>query len=126
VGTLDAVIRHDRSVPLPKHGAAAVIRRVTQGESLLFGGSALSAAAAAQLPHSRTAIRFDFGAAAYDRGQANRYQSMLAGYERAWSPWTEESAREYTNLPPGSTPSGCAHETPMASSDRRRPIASSF
>jgi diguanylate cyclase (GGDEF)-like protein len=100
-GALEAIVRHDRRVAAPPHRGAALIRNVTQAGTQVFGGSALAAATAPRLAHSRTAIRFDFGSTAYDRAHANRYASRLEGYEQGWSPWSRETTREYTNLPPG-------------------------
>jgi signal transduction histidine kinase/DNA-binding response OmpR family regulator len=94
-GGTEGLFRHDSSVPMLAGGGPALIRRVAHGERTLFGGAALTAQAP-ELEHSRRSLRFDFGGSG-----ATAFQYRLDGYEQEWSPWTEESFKEYTNLPAG-------------------------
>ncbi|HEY0157068.1 MAG TPA: ATP-binding protein [Thermoanaerobaculia bacterium] len=94
-GATEGLFRYDAAVPLRASGGPALIRRVAQGERTLFGGAAV-AAQAPELEHSRRSLRFDFGGSG-----AAAFQYRLEGYEQEWSPWTEETFKEYTNLPGG-------------------------
>lgn len=51
---------------------------------------------------SQNALRFEFAALTFDANSAVQYRSLLEGFDPQWSQWTNEDARSYTNLPPGS------------------------
>lgn len=46
-------------------------------------------------------ISFDYSAASFPIAKGISFQYMLENYDKAWSDWTTESKKEYTNLPPG-------------------------
>ena len=80
----------------------AFIRRISlQGDSLLFAGMDESIKQIPEIAFSRNAMRFAFAAPSYDGMEANRYQFFLEGFDEDWSDWTDESKRDYTNLPAG-------------------------
>ena len=54
------------------------------------------------LPYSMNGLRFEYAATSFDNALANRFQSILEGFDPHWSPWTDEPVRTYTNLPQGS------------------------
>jgi signal transduction histidine kinase/ligand-binding sensor domain-containing protein len=104
-GLSDGLVRYDPSVA--KNYQAdypALIRRVLVGEkTLLYGGAASSADAnrVPRLAYRNNAMRFEFAATSYDNSAENQYQSILEGFDTAWSDWSIENKRDYTNLPPG-------------------------
>lgn len=53
-----------------------------------------------RLPYQYNSLRFQF-AAPYYKGEENRFQFLLEGYDEQWSPWTNESFKEYTKIPEG-------------------------
>lgn len=60
-----------------------------------------STAASLDVPYSLNSLRFDFACPEYRSAGAVRYSSYLENYDHAWTPYTEEPAREYTRLPEG-------------------------
>ena len=44
------------------------------------------------------ALRFQFAAPSFDSLGANRYQVLMEGVDRGWTPWSAETYRDYTNL----------------------------
>ena len=89
-------LRYEPSAQPAAAGAPPpLIRTVTAGGSLV-------PVQAPVLAYARRALRFEFAVPSFDQPAAHVYQVLLEGYERAWSPWTAEPQKEYTNLPEGS------------------------
>jgi signal transduction histidine kinase/ligand-binding sensor domain-containing protein len=104
-GRDDGLIRFDPSIRQDyATDYSAIVRRVTLEDGrLLYGGAA--GGDAPQVPRlapGDNALRFEFAATWLASSRATRYQTMLEGFDPKWSPWTVESRRDYTNLPPGS------------------------
>jgi len=106
LGGTDGVVRFDTGVrgnsvrPFP-----TLVRLVEDrdGHPLFDGaGSGGGPGEALRLPHERSALHFEFALPAYDRPEANEYQTLLDGLELAWTPWSTRSVREFSNLPEGS------------------------
>jgi signal transduction histidine kinase/streptogramin lyase len=53
------------------------------------------------LPYKNNSLRFEYAATSYDNPSANQYQYFLQGFDKGWSAWTEETKKDYTNLPEG-------------------------
>jgi len=53
------------------------------------------------LPYDQNHLTFEFGGVCFSNPNATRYQWKLEGLENDWSPVTEESKAEYSNLSPG-------------------------
>ena len=87
------------SEPDTKHYAPISIRRVRVQDKVLFDG--LDHPALQQIVVGPRAGRFriEFAAAEYSGVGGVTYRTRLDGLEQNWSPWREESYREYTNLP---------------------------
>ena len=100
----DGLIRYDparRASP----GAMfpSLIRRVALRDGgALYAGGAGTAVPAPDLRYENNALRFEFAAPSFVDEAANRFQSYLEGLDDAWSEWSRETTRDYTNLPPGS------------------------
>ncbi len=92
------LVRYD-----PRQAAAAtgarppLVRSVSLGDSLLWGGD--GEATAAEVAHGAEAVRFAY--AAPGGAEAARYRTRLVGFDEGWSAWTAEAERAYTNLPAG-------------------------
>jgi signal transduction histidine kinase len=54
-----------------------------------------------EMPYEDNAIRLEFAAPVFGREEKVEYQYRLVGFDAAWSTWSNETRKEYTNLPPG-------------------------
>jgi signal transduction histidine kinase len=99
------VLRYDPAGAGTTEWACPVlIRRVSVGEDLIFGGDGLLPVGPGDgptLPFRRRALRFEFALPRFDVESASQYQVWLEGYDRTWSPWVSEPQKEYTNLSEG-------------------------
>lgn len=104
-GEADGLVRYDPKMTANAAAAfPALIRRVTAGEKTVLyggGGPAGTGKAQAPLPWGSNALRFEYAATSYHDLTANQYQTRLEGFDDNWSAWTDETRRDYTNLPPG-------------------------
>ena len=85
---------------------SALVRRVTvSGDSLIYGGTSPQLGQQelprVLLPYVRNAMRLEYAAPSYDDESANRYQYILEGLDKNWSNWSDETQKDYTNLPEG-------------------------
>ena len=53
------------------------------------------------VPHSSGALRFEVSVPFYREERLNEFQFRVAGFSDAWSEWTDEPVKEYTNLAGG-------------------------
>jgi ligand-binding sensor domain-containing protein len=101
-GGPEGLIRYDPRVTknyLPTFDA--IISRVEKaGGRQLYVGT--DARPIPELAFAENKLRFEFALPAYDQPEANRFQILLEGRDRAWSPWTGETYKEFTDLPNGS------------------------
>ncbi len=51
-----------------------------------------------RLPYSENAFRFEFAAPFFEDQASVEYQVRLEGSDSAWSPWSTETRKDYTNL----------------------------
>ncbi len=65
------------------------------------GAPSAQDAAPVQLPYEHNAVRLDFAAPGFGQEESVEYQYRLDGFDPSWSPWSSETKKEYTNLPPG-------------------------
>jgi signal transduction histidine kinase len=80
----------------------ALIRKVTMaGDSVLYFGSTASQPAIPDITYATNSLRFDFGAASFEDRSKLRFATYLQGFDKDWTPWTNEPFKEYTNLAPG-------------------------
>lgn len=101
LGTSDRVFRFNMQRPsLAFDAYPTVIRRVVQGDSVLYADGNLGQEEP-RLAYSSRALRFSFAALSYDAPSQTRYQNMLEGFDQEWSEWSTEVQRDYTNLPEG-------------------------
>ncbi|MCB0563936.1 MAG: response regulator, partial [Phaeodactylibacter sp.] len=103
ISTSEGLIKYDPGVEKADEPAfPALVRKVIiNGDSALFGGSATNMPPPV-LPYASNAIRFEYTALSYGRPEETRYQVWLKGFDRGWQEWTEETKKDYTNLPEGS------------------------
>lgn len=79
----------------------ALIRSVSFGQELLFGGSPNATAANIELNYnSSQSINFEFSATSYIDESNTEYSYLLEGYNSTWSEWGKFNLKEY-NLQEG-------------------------
>lgn len=95
-------LRYDLDKPLTGDSKFQThVRKVTAGQdSLLFGGE-LTYSLKPVLDYKVNGLRFEFAAQSWG-SNPNSYQYQLVGFDKDWSEWTEETRKDYTNLPEGS------------------------
>nr|WP_240956430.1 hybrid sensor histidine kinase/response regulator transcription factor [Wenzhouxiangella sp. XN79A] len=54
-----------------------------------------------RLPFQTGSLRFEYALAEFAEPDQHRYRVRLEGLDDTWSSWTEETRRDYTNLPGG-------------------------
>lgn len=96
------IVRFDPARAQPE-GCGALIRRVSTGKALLFGGTATPGRKAEKpvLSYRQGTLRFDFSSPEFAPGDDSGFQVRLDGYDPGWSAWTKDAFKEYTNLPEG-------------------------
>lgn len=83
-----------------------LIRKVIIGEdSLAYSGYCKKwknqAFLGSKLPYTKNSITFEYSAAYFTPSNGIEYSFFLEGYDNHWSMWTEQTKKEYTNLPEG-------------------------
>lgn len=101
-GSVEGLIRYDATVEgrTFNHPVTLVRRVATQSDSIVFGGWSRNGLPPS-LSHDHNALRFEYSLTSYDHPDANRFRTYLEDFDRGWSEWTEETKRDYTNLPEG-------------------------
>lgn len=105
LSTQNGLVHYDDTVPSSFFVDFPVLIRSVRGldsDSLLFGGARSALARTATvLPHGQNALRFEYAAPTYTRDAPAEYRVWLEGFDEDWSGWTDETRRDYTNLPGG-------------------------
>lgn len=105
IGGPEGLMRYDQSIERDYDADfPALIRRViADGDSIIFYGESSPAASfdGPILEYKDNALRFEYAAPTFDSPEENNYQVYLEGFDKAWSPWTTETKKDYTNLPEG-------------------------
>lgn len=101
-GGPDGLVRYDPNVQRARHADFTVLIRsvAVRGDSTVYAG-ADSEAGLIGLRYKDNALRFVFAAPSFDQEERNQYQYYLDGFDQDWSEWTEETQKDYTNLPEG-------------------------
>ena len=80
----------------------ALVRQVSAGSRIVFGGNRLAGSPELRLPPGSNAVDFQFASAAYGNSAAVAYQYLLDGADKDWSVWGKETEANYSGLGPGS------------------------
>ncbi|OJJ17459.1 hypothetical protein BKI52_26675 [marine bacterium AO1-C] len=114
-GTKEGAIHYSLSTPSPKTKFSVLLREITltgAKDSVIFGGnftntkgqSVLTPSSAYRyptLPYTYNGLRFNVGSTYYADAQKNQFRYWLKGFDKGWTTWTNETYKEYTNLPEG-------------------------
>ncbi len=97
IGTTDGVFRYEGAREYVPERATPMVRRVTTGEEpIAFLAQALPVLTARHRP-----LRIAYALPDFHLPERTRYQTLLGGIETDWSEWTDETHRDFTNLPGG-------------------------
>ena len=80
----------------------ALVREVTAGSRVVFGGNSAPGSPELRLPPASNAVDFEFAAASYGDSADTRYQYWLEGADSDWSAWGKQTEANYSGLGPGS------------------------
>lgn len=78
-----------------------------ESDSLIFGGFMPRGLVADSLrensifPHNLNTFRFEIAATMMQKSANRHFRFFLEGFDDNWLSWTQQSEKEYTNLPPG-------------------------
>ena len=113
-GSPDCLIRYDQgAIPSITDMCPALIREVlVHGDSLIFEGNSGSFATNMDKTMDNTSpeyifnsndhsVSFEYSAPFYMTRGEILFQCKLEGLEETWSDWTDQSQKDYTNLPRG-------------------------
>ena len=93
-----------------------LVRNVTTGDSLIFGGAYFNPNDTSTVPsilldqpdefkptltYDYNQLTFEYAATSYDDPTRNMYSYWLEGNDKVWSAWSNETKKEYTNLSAG-------------------------
>ncbi len=95
---------HPRRAPEEFVEFKTVISKATSGEKILHGTHDYSRdflEAGLGLSYRDNSVRFSYSAMFFEEPEKNNFQFRLEGYDKAWSSWSTEAYKEYTNLPEG-------------------------
>jgi signal transduction histidine kinase/DNA-binding response OmpR family regulator/ligand-binding sensor domain-containing protein len=104
IGSPSGLLRYDEGVAKNYQAEFHCLLRkvIVNGDSTIFAG--VSAADESALPTFNYAdhnLRFQFAATSFEVPSANHYQFFLDGFDEDWGNWTEETQKDYTNIPEG-------------------------
>ncbi len=104
--TSEGVVRYDASIhkKYDVNFPALVRRVIINGDSAIYFGDRKADRRAMNAPvlnYQNNALRFEYAALSFERPGANRFQVFLQGFDETWSGWTNETQKDYTNLPEG-------------------------
>ncbi len=102
----ESLVQYNKTIEPSKHDDFPTLLtqvKLTATDSLLLDGAiaTMSTMGGPRLPYRQNAIRFEFTSPSYERQGATQYQFTLDGSDKVWSEWTEETRKDYTNLPEG-------------------------
>ncbi len=80
---------------------APLVRQVSAGANIVYGGTTVPGAAELRLPPGTDAVRFQFASTSFKDAAVITYQYLLEGADRDWSVWEKEKEANYSGLGPG-------------------------
>lgn len=107
IGIDKGVLHLDYARYLQTQERPKVLLRGVQGidaahdEVLLYGGYGQQLKGLLTVDHPVNSFRFSFSAVDFAPYATIEYSYMLEGLEQSWSPWSDRTDREYTQLKPG-------------------------
>ena len=88
-----------------------LVKIVGDKDSTLFGGYFLSDGKANEtqgkeqqykLAYQNNSLHFEYASTLFEQQNSIEFSYQLEGFDKSWSPWSNKSEKDYTNLPSGS------------------------
>ena len=99
------VLSLDRLLRSGATSAASVfisgISTIENGQNLYYGAAPLARKPAIKIPHKQNSLDFSFISPVFDSYSPTEYSTMLKGYDKQFSSFSEESSRRYSRIPSG-------------------------
>ena len=97
------LIRYDFSKKvLNNSDYSALVRNVSiNRDSTIFFGSYLSNPVSPEISFKDNSIKFNYSATSFEGKNIIQFKTLLVGFDKDWSGWSTDDAKEYTNLEPG-------------------------
>ncbi|MFY0686329.1 MAG: response regulator [Cyclobacteriaceae bacterium] len=103
IGSLNSFIHVDPSRVYATNDFQVNVSSISSlySDSIYFGGFGLNDDVKLEFPFKENAIRITFSSTFYQGEKHSFYRWHLKGDDDKWSPWTQETFKDYTNLDPG-------------------------
>ncbi|WP_158278690.1 ATP-binding protein [Rhodohalobacter mucosus] len=103
IGSENGLVRYDSNSDYPAGiSFDAFVRGVTHENDLLFGGAVNSGFDELSIPYQQNDLRFRFGTNFFEDEENTLYQVRITGFNEDWTSWSDETFRDFTNIPHGS------------------------
>ncbi len=86
------------SFPAP---APTLVREVTTGSKILFGGTRVAGSPELKLPPGTRNLQFQFASPTFSDPSRTQFRYMLQGADQTWSNWDTQAQANYSGLTPG-------------------------
>ena len=101
-GTGEYLVRLNTNMkPAARSDSPALVRQVTSGAKVIFGGSSVPGQRELQLPAGTRAMSFQYASLSYGSASGISYQYFLQGVDKDWSVWGKQKEANYNGLGPG-------------------------
>jgi len=90
----DPAVQQQHTFSFSSHIRSTKVRN----DSLIFGGMH-DGAITPVLDYVDDALRFEYATTSFDLSEQNMYQVRLDPFDKQWGDWTNETTKDYTNLP---------------------------
>ncbi len=102
IATAEALFRYDPSRKRSRIHPRSLLRNVTLGDTLVFGGMRHKDLSPPTFKANHEGLRLSYALPFFDAPERTHYQVRLDGFDEEWSGWTPETWKDYTSLPGGS------------------------
>ena len=99
------VLLYNQNITRPENkNLDARIRKVwLNNDSLIYAGSNIHKTKedGFEIPFKTNTLKFEYTLPFYNKTENNTYQYILDDFDEDWSSWTDETKKDYTNIPAG-------------------------
>jgi signal transduction histidine kinase/CheY-like chemotaxis protein/uncharacterized protein YigA (DUF484 family) len=99
--TNDKLIRYNHRIKTNSNQSFKTIIRTITADKQLLNPELVGEGKAPEVKYNNNSLRFEYAAPFFNHEDKILYQTWLEGFEKAWTPWANNSYKEYTNLPVG-------------------------